>query len=307
MDESGVSFVITVYNKQDALEACARSMLGQQGAFKREYIFVDDGSTDGSPALLARLAQENPDVRVIRQANAGPARALNAGVREASYAIIKPMDADDILAHDGVLRLLPGLQGGRAMALGKKVVLDAKNNPDAIQRQGPPAFADIPDLLRTAIDISQAGCSEVVFFRDAFLQAGGCDERLFVQDQSYILRLAAQGRVIAKSEEVVVFSPPSDSRSLSQNPFQANHDNNAGLMYLFEDYPHLSPALKRLALKKSASRAWKWAVRVEKRFRLLERCYWIYLMSRLPFAPTGAWAFRPTLQPFRRTHPVRIP
>ena len=44
----GVSFVVTLYNKEQYLEATLNSILAQKGDFDREYIVVDDQSTDRS-------------------------------------------------------------------------------------------------------------------------------------------------------------------------------------------------------------------------------------------------------------------
>jgi glycosyltransferase involved in cell wall biosynthesis len=93
-----VSFVVTVYNKTPSLPHLAASLLAQTGPFEREFIFVDDGSTDNSVAVLEQLTQGAEHVRIHRQANAGPAAATNAGFLLARGDVIKPMDADDVLA-----------------------------------------------------------------------------------------------------------------------------------------------------------------------------------------------------------------
>ena len=58
-------------------------------------LVVDDGSTDGTPAVIARHGGR---VRAFHQANAGPAAARNLGLREARGAFIAFLDADDLWA-----------------------------------------------------------------------------------------------------------------------------------------------------------------------------------------------------------------
>ena len=57
---------------------------------------VDDGSTDATPAILDRLAKEDPRVRVIRQANAGIPAAANAGLAACRGELVARLDADDL-------------------------------------------------------------------------------------------------------------------------------------------------------------------------------------------------------------------
>lgn len=86
-----VSVVIPAYNAERyVLEALASVFA--QGYEPLEVLLVDDGSQDGTVALVER---EAPTVRVIRQANAGAAAARNTGLREARGDLICLLDADD--------------------------------------------------------------------------------------------------------------------------------------------------------------------------------------------------------------------
>ena len=49
---TSVSYVVTIYNKTAALPFLVAGLAAQEGDFEREFIFVDDGSTDGSVPLL---------------------------------------------------------------------------------------------------------------------------------------------------------------------------------------------------------------------------------------------------------------
>ena len=50
-----VSYVVTLFNKEPYLPYLIAGLAAQSGAFEREFIFVDDGSTDGTVALLRKL------------------------------------------------------------------------------------------------------------------------------------------------------------------------------------------------------------------------------------------------------------
>lgn len=94
-----ISVIIPVYQVKDYLADCLNSLLGQCfDAF--EMIAVDDGSTDGSAAVLADFAQQDARVSVLTQPNRGVAAARRAGLEAARGETVLFVDADDVLdAH----------------------------------------------------------------------------------------------------------------------------------------------------------------------------------------------------------------
>lgn len=71
-----------------------------------EWIVVDDGSTDSTPALLDELAREHKiDLRSERQPNGGKHRAINRGVRLAHGELFFIVDSDDFLADNALERV----------------------------------------------------------------------------------------------------------------------------------------------------------------------------------------------------------
>jgi dolichol-phosphate mannosyltransferase len=92
-----ISVVIPVYNEEESLPILAAELHAALAGLGRSYeiLYVDDGSTDGSPEVLRRLAREDPAVRVLRQRrNAGQSAALDAGFRFARGGITVTLDAD---------------------------------------------------------------------------------------------------------------------------------------------------------------------------------------------------------------------
>lgn len=94
-----VSVIVPVYNCADYVERCVRSIMAQTHR-DLEIICVNDGSSDGSGAILDRLALEDARVRVIHQKNAGVSAARNAGVLAATGAFLTFVDSDDAIEAD---------------------------------------------------------------------------------------------------------------------------------------------------------------------------------------------------------------
>ena len=90
-----LSIIIPVFNTEAYLEKCVLSCLGGDS----EIVIVNDGSTDGSPALARKLAGEHPGIAVISQENAGLSAARNAGLRVAKGDYVWFVDSDDSLTE----------------------------------------------------------------------------------------------------------------------------------------------------------------------------------------------------------------
>ena len=78
------SIIIPVYNVQNYLSACVKSVVEQPGPRDWECILVDDGSTDQSGAMCDALAAELPGLQVIHRENGGLAAARNTGLKAAT-------------------------------------------------------------------------------------------------------------------------------------------------------------------------------------------------------------------------------
>lgn len=90
-----VTVLMPVRNGARYIEAAVMSILGQTYT-DFELLVVDDGSTDETPALLARIASRDSRVRAVSRSPAGIVAALNFGLGAADGDYVARMDADDI-------------------------------------------------------------------------------------------------------------------------------------------------------------------------------------------------------------------
>src|SRR3954451_14180266 len=102
-----VSVIVPVFDPGSDIDDLITSLLGQTlPPAELELIFVDDGSTDGTPARLDALAEQHRHVRVQHIPNSGwPGRPRNIGLDMADGDYVFFADNDDWLERDGLERL----------------------------------------------------------------------------------------------------------------------------------------------------------------------------------------------------------
>ena len=99
-----VSIIIPVYQREAVLEECVRSLFAQSYQ-NFEIILIDDGSTDGTPDLIRKLAAEHPQIRALTGAHEGISAARNKGLDVATGDLILFVDSDDV-AHPLLIQTL---------------------------------------------------------------------------------------------------------------------------------------------------------------------------------------------------------
>lgn len=120
-----ISVIIPVYNEEASLEQLARELaeVAAKHAWEMEFIFVDDGSTDGSWSVIGQLARQDARITGIRfRRNFGKAAALAAGIRQARGEWICTLDADLQDDPGEIPRLFDELQKGYDLVTGWKKV-----------------------------------------------------------------------------------------------------------------------------------------------------------------------------------------
>lgn len=95
MSSPRVSVVVPTFNRAYCLERTLRSALAQTHR-NVDVIVVDDGSTDGTAALLQRMREEDPRLRVFTQENQGVVAARNTALRQADGDYVAFLDSDDL-------------------------------------------------------------------------------------------------------------------------------------------------------------------------------------------------------------------
>lgn len=116
-----VSVVAPLYNERETIgelvQRIAATLEKRGSSF--EIVLVDDGSTDGSGEVLARLEEADPRVRVLRlSGNHGQSLALCRGIFEARGRVVVTMDGDLQNPPEEIPRLLDALEPGVDLVTG---------------------------------------------------------------------------------------------------------------------------------------------------------------------------------------------
>lgn len=99
-----ISVIVPCFNADRYLGVCLESLKAQKLPLI-EMIFIDDGSTDATGAILDAFADKEPRAKVVHIANAGVSAARNRGLEMATGKYIAFVDADDALEEDSFMTL----------------------------------------------------------------------------------------------------------------------------------------------------------------------------------------------------------
>ena len=107
MNEILLTYIIPVYNTERYVLRCLQSIVNQQlWPDDYEVLVVDDGSTDGSRAVVEAFAAEHRQVKLLTQQNAGVSAARNLAMDNARGRYLMFVDSDDRLGDDVIHRLV---------------------------------------------------------------------------------------------------------------------------------------------------------------------------------------------------------
>ncbi|MGH9189575.1 MAG: glycosyltransferase family 2 protein [Acidimicrobiales bacterium] len=153
-----LSIVVPILDEEDCIPELYRRLKAALSGLGRPYeiIAVDDGSTDGSFALLRELAARDPSLRVVRlRRNFGQTAAFCAGFAQARGSIIVTIDGDLQNDPDDIPRVLKKLDEGFDVVSGWRV----ERRDPLLSRRLPSRVANRLISKSTGIALHDYGCS----------------------------------------------------------------------------------------------------------------------------------------------------
>lgn len=269
-----VSYVVTFYNNFAFIPALVASVAEQQGAFQKELVIADDGSSDEQLQCLHEFIEgfEGFPIHFVPAVeNTGPAGCFNRSLGAVNGEIVLPIDADDIFAPDATTHFLELFERyGADFIYGRR------------RAQGQLGDANKIEIIREPLDyVLKRQVVHMCFAAkiDLLRRVEGADPRLFVQDQSIALRMASQASIMVRSDKTTVFINV-DEGGVSRNTAQLNFDRFWMAMNFIDDHPELDQ--KHVAYLKDTGRSALWKVdRDRGRSKLSSAYFWRYIWGRL--------------------------
>jgi glycosyltransferase involved in cell wall biosynthesis len=241
MERSPLITVITpTHNRRETVLRAVESVLSQSMP-RLEHIVVDDGSTDGTEAALARVS--DPRLIYVGAKWRGANAARNAGIERARAPVVTFLDSDDVYMPHRLERTLAWFDDNPALQvlLSSFVSLKSGRITNCIN---PEAFVSPAMLERTLVaqTIFIAG-SAISARREALLAIGGYDSDITrMQDRELLLRLA--GRFGAQLSGDLDWTKHNSENSISgrRDGYVEAYANLMGKHpHIAHAYPHIPP------------------------------------------------------------------
>ncbi|MFI1353433.1 polysaccharide deacetylase family protein [Streptomyces sp. NPDC020898] len=204
-----VSVLVPAYNEAKCIEATVRSLMRSEHPI--EVIVIDDGSSDGTARIVENMGL--PNVRVVRQLNAGKPAALNRGVANARYNLIVMMDGDTVFEPGTVRELVQpfgdprvGAVAGNAKVGNKDSLIGAWQHIEYVM-----GF----NLDRRMYDV--LGCMPTIpgavgaFRRSALKRVGGMSDDTLAEDTDITMALHRDGWRVVYAENARAWTEAPES------------------------------------------------------------------------------------------------
>jgi GT2 family glycosyltransferase len=209
-----LSVVVVTYGNRDLNRLCLDSVLARTEWPRREVLVADNGSTDGTPELLADLAARHPEIRpILFGKNRGYPAAVNAALAEARGEYLVLLNNDTVVTRGWATALLRHLARDPNLGLIGPVTNAIAN--EARVEAGYTSLEDLPTWARRYVrehDGQTLSIPTLAFFcaalrRDVLERVGPLDERFGIgmfEDGDYNRRVRAAGYRVACARDAYV-------------------------------------------------------------------------------------------------------
>ena len=201
--QTAVTVLLAVYNGERYVGKTIESVL-RQSFTDYEFIVIDDGSTDATPAVLRSYAERDGRIRLLAHENHGVGYTINRGLNEAHGHLIAIIEADDLMLPDRLQKQVAFFDAHPEHVLvgGYLQIIDPDDNPIGLRK-----YPVSDEALRSRIVLYDPfGHPSLMFRRADALACGGYTSRFWTgEDYDFVLRLALRGRIANLPEPLTAY------------------------------------------------------------------------------------------------------
>jgi cellulose synthase/poly-beta-1,6-N-acetylglucosamine synthase-like glycosyltransferase/peptidoglycan/xylan/chitin deacetylase (PgdA/CDA1 family) len=204
----GVSVLIAAFNEELVITRTVEYVLASTYPV-REVIVVDDGSTDGTAAMVRDMAARDPRVRLIQQTNAGKWAALNRGFEAVTQPFVVTLDADTLFTPETVTHLMAGFRSPRVGAVAGVIKVGNYSRNIITRWQALEYITQIgversASALLNAVMVIPGACA--AWRKSAVLQAGGYSDATLAEDCDLTLMLHQYGWQVEQADDAIAYT-----------------------------------------------------------------------------------------------------
>lgn len=266
---SDVSVITAAYNSEKTLADTIRSVI-QQEFLPKEYIIVDDGSSDRTAEIVRAFIPQYPWIQLISTPNQGVAKARNTAWKASKGSLIAVLDDDDQYFPDALKNLYTGWLHGLetipdlGMAYGNYQIFDEMHAENNFIVATPRAMPSGAPLLRQIVVMNMVLPSTSIYARSALESIGGWQEETGAliyepQDLALMLYLAMRFNFMKIEHTICLYRQHSGQQNNNQAKLRY-HQDLCRIDFILKYGPqiffpkartpeHLASELERLALK----------------------------------------------------------
>ena len=220
MEKNKISVIVPMYNTEDYIERCIRSIMKQ--AYKNiEILIVDDGSTDRSLEICQELQREDSRIRIIQQENSGVSKARNVGIENSEGEYIGFVDRDDYLANDMYEKLLDcmnksnsDLASARAFIVGRNGVPEDSQYINMVEE-----YVDDKSILKAYVDGFLTIAVWDKLFTRKVIGDVRFDSTVFCEDAKFVLDVCSNSKKVICTSERLYYHLRRCGNSLTNTSF----------------------------------------------------------------------------------------
>ena len=241
------TYIVLIYNHESNIPDLVDSLKKIDGNFRKEYIFVDDGSTDDSLNILKSAVNDMSRTTIITQENQGPSSSINKAASLATGDYIHFVEGDEILNPESTALLIEA-----SLKLGTQVSVGLVSSR-LRERSGVDTVAKLIEVPLNAILVNKLpvvrkiGKSGSLVHSDLLEKIGKADSSIYTQNMSLSLRCAKYSRFAYVAKDISRISERNqntDSNFDSYNNLKAIYNFTKANPDLFADLvPELLSAL----------------------------------------------------------------